>query len=375
MIAPLKDKKVAIVCDWLLGGGAERVVYELHNLFPKAPIYTAYCNSASQQKFKKATIYSSYMQRWPLAKLRKFLPVLRQHWFENLDLREYDLVISSSGAEAKGIRQLKPGAVHINYCHSPNHYYWIRHEEYLKHPGFGALDPVARVGLKLLVAPNRRWDFKAAQRPTYLVANSTCVQERIERYYQRESTVIHPPVDTKRFQPAKPVANKAGFVVAGRQTPYKKFDLAVAACSLANLPLLVIGEGPEHRRLKRLAGPSVRFANKVLDREIPTHFQQASGFIFPNEDDFGITPVEAMAAGTPVIAYKAGGALDYVVPGKTGVFFSEQTPEALADKLKDFRPATFTPSTLTRQAEQFSVERFRTQMQNFISRVMAERNA
>ena len=358
--------KVAIVCDWLVGGGAERVVLELHHLFPKAPIFTSHCNKASYEQFKGADIRVSYMQKFPFSVLRKFLPVLREKWFERLDLREYDLVISSSGAEAKGIKNLRHSALHINYCHSPTHYYWVRYYEYVQQPGFGIFNPIARVGLKLLVESRQRWDYRAAQRPKFMIANSTCVKDRIEQIYNRDSTVVHPPVDTKRFA-GKSQPERTGFVVAGRQTPYKRIDLAIEACNQANLPLTVVGDGPEHRKLKKMAGPTITFKTGVSDAQIAKYFQSAQAFIFPNEDDFGITPVEAMAAGTPVIALKLGGALDYVVPGLTGEFFLKQTPEALAETLQNFKSGSYDSAKITAHAAKFSIENFHKNMNEFLT--------
>lgn len=364
----MEGKKVAIVADWLVGGGSERVVYELHKMFPKAPIYAAYCNESSQKMFKNAEIHVSFMQKFPFSRLYKFLPILRQHWFENLDLKQYDLIISASGAEAKAVRS-RPDAVHISYCHSPTHYYWIRYDEYMKHPGFGILDPLARLGLRLLVKPNRRWDFGAAQHANFMIANSTEVQKRIEEFYDRESKVIHPPVDTRRFRLKSSSNTRSGFVIAGRQTPYKKIDLAVRACTLAGLPLVVVGSGPEHKKLRKIAGPTITFLTNVSDDNIAVHFQDAEAFIMPNEDDFGITPVEAMSAGTPVIAYRAGGALDYLIPGTTGEFFSEQTPEALAHVLENFKPEKYDHQKIMRHAENFSTEVFHKKMADFIKHV------
>ena len=357
--------KVAIVHDWLIGGGAERVVKALHEMYPEAPIYTAYCNDSSFEVFAGADIRTSYMQNFPFSKLRKFLPVLRQQWFERLDLREYDLVISSSGSEAKGVRRLKPGAKHICYCHSPTHYYWVRYEEYLKNPGFGKLlDPFARLGLKILVGINRRWDYKAAQRPDVMIANSTTVQERIKKFYKRDSVVIYPPVNTKLFE----LRNKKreGLVTAGRQTPYKRIDLAVAACTLANLPLKVIGSGPDHEKLVAMAGPTVEFLTDVTDAEMPAYFAEAKAFIMPNEDDFGITPVEALATGTPVVAFKAGGALDYILPGKTGMFFTHQGSQVLAGMLKEALNHPWKPHVISDQAQKFSVDSFKKSIQAVI---------
>ena len=364
--------RVAIIHDWLVGGGAERVVYELHKIYPDAPIYTAFCNKKSREYFKGADIRTGFMQKFPFSKLYKFLPIFRELWFERLDLTDYDLIISSSGAEAKGIKNIRPSALHINYCHSPTHYYWIRYYEYLQNPGFGIFDPIARIGLKLLIEKRQKWDYRAAQRPKYMIANSSCVKDRIEEIYNRESTVIHPPVDTHRFTSKMEdgkwkMENRSGFVIAGRQTPYKRIDLAVEACTKANLPLTVIGNGPDHKKLKKIAGPTITFLTNVSDKEIVKHFQNAKAFIFPNEDDFGITPVEAMSAGTPVIALKAGGALDYVIPGKTGEFFEKQTVEALVEILENFDPSKYNPKTISTHAENFSVEKFHKNITDFVA--------
>lgn len=342
-------KKVAIVHDWLIGGGAERVVLELHRMFPDAPIYTSYSTDEWRNKLDNKVV-TGYLQRLP--RLRKYIPFLRAYWFSNLNLRGFDLVISSSGAEAKGIK-VPDGTVHINYCHAPTHYYWSRYEEYLKHPGFGIFDPLARLGLKLLVWPMRRWDYKAAQRPHQMIANSTYTQDQIKKYYGRDSVVIHPPVDIESFLPEKAVSRR-GFVITGRQTPYKHFDLAVTACSKLNLPLTVIGTGPDHDKLKKLAGPSITFKGWVSQAEVIASLQSAEGFIFPGIDDFGISAVEAMAAGTPIIAFHGGGALDYVSEGNTGLFFKDQTVGSLADALQSFDASKFDPATIRQAAQKFS---------------------
>jgi glycosyltransferase involved in cell wall biosynthesis len=190
--------RVAIVHDWLYGGGAERVIYELHQLYPEAPIYTSYCSREWRDKLDNVVV-TGWLQHWPFNRLRKFIPFLRIWWFTHLDLSAYDLVISSSGAEAKGIKVPK-STLHINYCHAPTHYYWSRYDEYMSRPGFGIFDPLARLGLKLLVSPLRKWDFKAAQRPDYMIANSSHIQAEITKYYNRDSTVIFPPVNIERFQ-------------------------------------------------------------------------------------------------------------------------------------------------------------------------------
>ena len=353
--APLN---VAIVCDWLTGiGGAERVVLELHKLYPEAPIYTSQYDPAKIDWFSDADIRTTWLQRLP-KRFKKFLPLLRAWAFSRLDLSDYDLVISSSGAEAKGVKT-GPQTVHICYCHSPTHYYWVRRDEYLEHPGFPlGLNWLARVGLKLLLGPLKRWDYRAAQRPDFMIANSTHTQAMIKRYYRRESTVIHPPVDVERFTINGTPPLRHGFVIAGRQTPYKRFDLAIEACNELKVPLVVIGDGPEHRRLEKLAARNVTFLTNVNDNEIIDHFQSALGFIMPNMDDFGIVAVEAMAAGTPVIAYKKGGVLDYVEPGKNGLFFDKQTVKDLVVTLQIALEKSFNYQTIAADIQQFSTNNF-----------------
>ncbi len=368
-----QSPRVAIVHDWLIAGGAERVVLELHRMYPDAPIYTSYCSKRWRRELD-GMVRTGFLQYWPFSKLRKFVPFLRAWWFGWLDLREYDLVISSSGAEAKGIRRLKPGAKHVAYIHAPTHYYWSRYEAYLKNPGFGRFDWLARIGLKLLVGPLRRWDLKAAGRPDLLIANSTHTQQQIRKYYHRDADVIFPPVDVERFtieHERHGVPNvRRGFVITGRQTPYKRIDLAVRACSELGVPLIVIGKGPEHRRLKKMAGKTITFLTRVTDHELPHYLQSAEAFVFPGLDDFGIAPVEAMAAGTPVIAFRAGGALDYVVPGKTGEFFDDQTVGSLTSVLQAFNSNKYSSSEIKTHAFRFGPKQFQKNLHQAIKSIL-----
>lgn len=373
--------KVAIVCDWLLGtGGAERVVLELHKMFPKAPIYTSQYNSDPKiwygdKWFEDAEIRTGWLQKLPKS-LKKFLPVFRAWYFSRLDLSGYDLVISSSGAEAKFVKTKRAassgqraGAVHVSYCHAPTHYYWSRYEEYLKYPGFGALDPLARLALKLLVGPMRRLDYRAAQRPDHLIANSRYTRDQIKKYYGREAKVIHPPVDVERFaKHVQPVDRRHGFITAGRQTPYKKIDLAVEAANKFDEPLVVIGNGPQHRHLKWLAGRKITFLTNVGDEHMPEKFGQAKAFILPNADDFGIVAAEALAAGTPVIAYKEGGQTDYI-NSQNGIFFGEQTPESLTQAMQEFSKHSFSHSRIAEQAKKFSSVAFKKKILELINRL------
>lgn len=368
----IAKKKVAIVCEWLVGiGGAERVVLEVHRMFPDAPIYTSQYDLEKIDWFKDADVRTGWLQKLPTG-LKKFLPVLRAWYFSRLDLREYDLVITCNfGAEAKAVRT-KPGA-HICLCNAPSHYYWSRYESYMKDPGFPrGLNWLGRLGLKVLVAPMRRWDHKAAQNPDHMVAISSHIQKEIKKYYARDSEIIHPPVSVERFQTpnSKIQLPKKGFVIAGRQTPYKKIDLAVQACTKLGLLLAVIGDGPESHALRKLAGPTITFMGQLTDDEVALQFAAAEAFIFPGLDDFGITPVEAMAAGTPVIAYKGGGALDYVVPNKTGVFFERQTVESLVAALKQFDASKYSSGDIKKHAQTFSRHNFQKKLSHYITKTV-----
>jgi glycosyltransferase involved in cell wall biosynthesis len=365
----LKGLKVAIVHDWLVGGGAEKVVLAIHELFPDAPIYTSYCSDEWRKKLGSKVI-TGWLQYWPFSKLRKFLPVFRIWWFEHLDLTKYDLVISSSGnGEAKSVKRLKTGAKHICYCHSPTHFYWDKYDEYLKTPGFGIFSPLAKLGLKLLVKPLRKHDFKSAQRPDYFLANSFFIQNKIKQYYKRDSAVINPPVAVERFTPLPSTQSpipKHGFITVGRLNPYKRTDIIIKACNKLNIPLSVLGSGPEYKNLKKLAGPSITFNNHPTDKDIENGLAKSEAFLFASCEDFGITPVEAMASGLPVIAYQAGGALDYVVPGKTGVFFEHQTVNSLVEALKKFDASKFKPADSSAQAQQFSQQNFANKIMKFV---------
>lgn len=360
----LSNLKVAIVCDWLVGGGAERVVLELHNMFPEAPIYTSFATEEWRQKLD-GKVVTGWLQHWPFSKLRKFLPVLRIWWFRHINFDGYDLVISSSGnGEAKDIRVPK-STRHIIYCHSPTHYYWRHYDQYLDHPGFGLFDPLARLGLRLLVGPLRRRDYRAAQRPDKFIANSTHIQADIKQYYGRDSVVIHPPVATERFKDL-PNLSRHGFVTVGRQIPFKHLDILIAACNQLNLPLAVLGNGPEHDKLVKLAGPTIAFITGASDSDVASCLASAQAFLFAAEEDFGIAPVEALAAGTPVIAYKGGGALDYVVPGKTGEFFDHQTSDSLVVVLKSFDAKKYSAPAIKANATKFSAAVFRQKIIDFL---------
>jgi len=346
--------RVAIVHDWLVGGGAEKVVLELHHMFPDAPIYTSYATAEWRRRLG-GKVVTGWLQHF--GRLRKIMVLPRIWWFGHLKFDEFDLVISTSGnGEAFSIKT-GPHTLHVNYCHTPTHYYWRHYDQYLAHPGFGVFDPLARLGLKLLVGPLRRWDYRAAQRADVVIANSTHIQSDLQKYYDRESTVVFPPVDVARFAGAKS-PERRGFITTGRLATMKRVDLIVDVCTSLKLPLTVIGKGPAHDMLVKRAGPNVKLLGFVSDEELMAAVAGAEGFIFASYEDFGIAPIEAMAAGTPVLAYRAGGALDYIIPGKTGEFFDEQTLDSLTTALKTFDPGEYNSNDIKNAVQKFSIENF-----------------
>jgi len=385
------NPRVALVTDWIYGGGGELVVEEFHRIYPDAPIYTSYCSDEWRQRLNSKVV-TGYLQHPPFKQMRKFLPLLRQWWFAGLDLNNYDLIVSITGnGEAKFAHidrekwQMKNNLVnenlvndksymkkplHVSYCHTPVHFYWRHYSEYLDNPGF---KPVwlARLGLKALVGPLKRRDYAAAQKVDHFIANSSHISADIKKYYNRDSVTIYPPVNTSFFSQLLTTSSRLpkprlGFVIWGRHVPMKKIDIAIKACNQLQLPLTVIGSGPITAELKKLAGPTVTFAGRVSDTELAKLAASAEAFIFPSLEDFGIAPVEALAAGTPVIAYKAGGALDFVIPGKTGEFFTEQTVKSLVTALQNFKPRTYDHADISQFAEKFSAQNFKANVSRFI---------
>lgn len=361
--------KIAIVCDWLTNmGGAERVVLALHEAFPDAPIYTSVFTPETMSAFSGLDIRTTYLQKLPsyLRGRHQLFPLQRTQAFRKLDLREFDIIISSASAEAKAVIK-RPDAVHICYCHTPTRYYWSHYAQYLSAPGMGPLNPLMRVALPTLVRVMRKKDLQAVEGVDYFIANSSIVADRIKKYYGRDSFIIYPPVDMERFRHLDISAKRKGFIMLGRQVPYKRYDVAIEACNQLKLPLTLYGVGPDHKRLEQLAGPTIRFVEGASDKQVAQALTKAEGFIFPQEEDLGIVQIEAVAAGCPVIALAKGGALDIVVDGKTGVFFNQQNVQSLTAAIKRFQEHKFTPKVLQAHAEQYSKERFIDQVQGFVA--------
>ncbi|HEU5122292.1 MAG TPA: glycosyltransferase, partial [Candidatus Saccharimonadales bacterium] len=348
---PTKKPKIAIVCEFLfVMGGAERVVYALHEAFPDAPIYTAmYDKDRALPEFRDLDIRTTWLQNVPkkLRKLYKLFPTLQVKAFRDLDLSEFDIIITSSYLNANQVRKTRDDQVLISYCHTPARYYWSHYEEYRKNPGYGKLDPLIRLLIPLFVPHQRKLDYEAAQNVDIFIANSTETQQRIKKYYNKPSTVIFPPVETNRFEPARERDNF--YMTMGRQLPYKRYDLVVAACTKLGVPLKVFGNGPAHDQLVEIAGPTIEFRTDrfgdASDTELENALNHAKGWIYAAEEDFGIVQVEALAAGAPVIALGRGGTLDIVQDGESGVLFHEQTVDAIVDAIKKAEATTFLPGT------------------------------
>lgn len=354
--------KVAIVHDWLYGGGAEKVVGQLHQLYPDAPIYTGSTTDEWRRRLDDKVV-TGWPNWWPFNKLRKFMPLLLGWWFRTLDLRDYDLIIISTGnGEAKQIKKTGNAKI-VCYCHTPVHFYWRHYQQYVDQPGFDLLDPLARLGIRTLVKPLRKRDYRAAQKIDHWIANSTAIKADIKQFYDKRSIIIHPPVDVSRFDP---VTDKKDYLVTvGRLVPYKHTAVIIDACNQLQRKLVVIGRGPELSKLQRRAGPTVRFVTNASDEAVADYLARAHGFVFAAHEDFGITPVEALAAGTPVIAYRGGGALDYINT-QTGILFDEQTPDSLISALITFEENSFDQSRLIATANSFSQEKFRSNIRQFI---------
>ncbi len=350
------DLKVALVHPWLTNqGGSERVLDAFSQAFPGAPIHTSVYDRTALPVFADRDVRTSFLQSWPLSHRHQLFPLLRRRAFESFDLSGYDVVLTSDHCEAKGVLT-GPDTLHLAYIHTPTRYYWSDYQRYLANPGFGRLDPLVRLALPVLAGRMRQWDLAAAQRPDHLFANSRVVARRIEKYYRRDSEVLHPPVDINRF--STDAARGDHFVVVSRLIPYKSVELAVRACAELDLPLRVVGDGPERTRLESLAGPRTVFTGAVSDEQVATEYGQARAMIFPADEDFGLTPLEAMASGTPVLALARGGATETVVAGVTGDFFADQTVASLVEALRGFRPQDYDVAALRARAEQFSVESF-----------------
>ncbi|OGZ35398.1 MAG: hypothetical protein A3A94_00435 [Candidatus Portnoybacteria bacterium RIFCSPLOWO2_01_FULL_43_11] len=401
-----KDLKVALVHDYLVRfGGAERVVLALRKIFPEAPIYTLlYDEKKMGGFFRGAEIRTSFLQKFPkfLRKHYQVLAPLMPSAVETLDLREFDLVISSSSAFSKGL-VLRPKTVHVCYCHNPTRFLWdYSHEYQSRWPSLK----------KILFHYLRLWDKSAANRVDYFLANSKITALRIKKYYGREAKVIYPPVGMATRQmssgsvnfpqrgkftrglrslvalsdtmPARSASVPEGilpslqeqssveyFLIVSQLTPYKRIDLAIEAFNKLELPLVIIGEGKDRKRLESLAKENIKFLGFLPDEIISQYYQNCAAFIFSGEDDFGLAPVEAMSFGKPVLAYRAGGATETILEGMTGEFFDDLASESLADGVRRLKMnlKNYSPLVIKKRAEKFSEERFEKEIVEFADKI------
>jgi glycosyltransferase involved in cell wall biosynthesis len=387
--------KVAIVYDrvnkW---GGAERVLLALHEMFPQAPLFTSvYSKNRAKWAEVFPQIHTSFLQKIPFTKTRhELLPLFMPIAFESFNFDEYDLVISITSEAAKGIIT-KGKTKHICYCLTPTRYLWsgyqdyfgimnhesgIRHGNWRRIPGQTRHDTFRHL-TKPMINYLRKWDLVAAKRPDAIIGISKEVQRRIKDYYDRDSELVYPPVEVEsgkgKGQIPDHVRNDGSsvrdyFIVVSRLVPYKRVDLVIQTFNKLQMPLVIVGTGSEEKKLKKLAGSTIQFTGHIPDSELANYYTNAKAFIFPQEEDFGITAVEAQAHGVPVIAFKKGGALDTVIHGKTGMFFEEQTIESLEKAIKRLKDLRFKNYDLRKNARRFSKERFKSEFEEQVTNLL-----
>lgn len=355
--------KVAIVYDrvnkW---GGAERVLLALHEIFPEAPLYTAVYDPIGAPWAKVfPEIKTSFLQKFPFARSNhELLAPLMPLAFESFDFSGFDLVISVTSEAAKGIKT-KPGTLHICYCLTPTRYLWSHYNEYFKGRAFKAV-------AKLFINRLRKWDKMASQRPDKIIAISTEVKNRIKKYYDRESNIIFPPVNTSMIRINR-VDKRKHFLVVSRLVGYKKVDLVIETFNRLGYPLVIVGTGREEKKLKRMAGDNIKFAGQISENDLTMYYVGAKALVMPQEEDFGIVAVEAQGYGVPVIAYGKGGATDTVIDERTGILFDQQSVESLTKAIIRFEKMKFVVDNLYTNAKRFSKEIFKSNVLDLISKL------
>lgn len=354
---------IALVHDWLTGmRGGEKCLEVLCELYPTAPIHTlvAFPEQVSDT-IRRHEIRTSFLQRLPLVetRYRHYLPLFPTA-IERFDMQGFDLVVSSSHAVAKGIKPSE-GALHISYVHTPMRYVWDMFDQYFNVNTVGS---TKLAFIRLMAARIRRWDVRTSTRVHHFIANSAYVAERIQRIYNRDATVIHPPVETQRFSTS--YNNDGRFLIVSALVPYKRVDLAIQTANALQLPLRIIGDGPERLKLLQLAGPTVTIEGWQSDAEIEKAYATCRALLFPGEEDFGIVPVEAMACGKPVIAFGRGGATETVIEGLSGTLFTEQTVASMTEAIALFEHMDFDADGIRRHAESFDRSVYTEKMDDYI---------
>jgi len=361
--------KLALVHDYLTQyGGAERVLQAFEDVFPKSPIYTLlYDEKTMKDFFRPDKIKTSFMQRLPFAAghhrgFLLFMPMA----IEQFDFSKYNVVVSDSASYAKGVIT-NPETLHICYCHTPLRYAWDDSQKYIKE------FPVSRLiksVLPILMSYIRIWDRQASKRVDKFIANSGFVASRIKKYYKKDAHVIYPPVDVSFFDNNEKPGDY--FLMVGRLISYKKFDLGIRAFNKLGLPLKIVGSGPELKKLKKISADNIEFLGELRGEDVKKVYAGSRALIFPQEEDFGLVSVESMAAGRPIIAFKAGGALEIIKEGVSGVFFDEQTEESLVGAVKKFENMKFDASIIKREAKKFDKEEFKKKIKDFVDKSYAE---
>lgn len=372
-ILKLKNPKIALAHDFLTSfGGAERVLMSLHNIYPEAPIYTLLYDKDKMQKyFPNAKIRPSFLNKFPvfLKRRKKYLLPFFSTATETFDLRDFDAVISSSNSFVKGIIT-KPKTIHICYCHAPSRFLWDWYFNYLDENRIKWIKKIFAVPFLHYL---RMWDKSASERVDYFIANSSNTADKIKKFYGKDSAVIYPPVSVDEFKAKEKnekakIKTKDYFLIISRLSAYKNIDIVVEAFNKLELPLVVIGDGGEKNRLKKIAKKNIEFPGFLPDEELARYYQNCQAFIFPTEDDFGIAPVEAMFFGKPVLAYRKGGALETIAEGITGEFFDDPIPEIVADGVRRIKNnyENYNSETIRKHAEKFSQKRFERDIKEFI---------
>ncbi|MBW6440861.1 glycosyltransferase [Patescibacteria group bacterium] len=368
-----KKPKIALVHDFLTYfGGAEQVLKSLHRLYPEAPIYTLlYDGKRMKQYFPDAKIQVSFLNKLPkfFRKRKKYLLPLMPTAVETFDLRDFDLVISSSSSFAKGIIT-KPKTIHICYCHTPTRFLWDWHLNYLKE---NKIRGIKKVLILPIIHYMRMWDKSASERVDYFIANSKNTARRIKKFYGMKSEVIYPPCDMGKVKSDdKEKKNTEDyFLIVSRLSPYKKIDIAVEAFNKLDLPLIIIGDGEDRERLENMAEKNIKFLGFQDEKKLAEYYQNCQAFIFPGEDDFGITLIEAMSYGKPVLAYRKGGLKETMIEGVTGEFFDDPISEILADGVRRLKNnyKNYNCEVIKRQATKYSRENFENEIRKFVSNI------
>lgn len=354
---------IAIVHDWLTNmGGAERLIINFKEIYPNAPIYTSLYNPDKlDNELKNIDVRTSFLQKIRSANKnhQKYFPLMPMA-FENFDLNKFDVVLSSSTSCAKGI-VTNPNTMHVCYCNSPMRYGW---EFYYEYSNDSNMNKIKKKLLKYLMNYMRIWDVVSSNRVDYFIANSENVAKRIWKHYRRESVVIHPAVRCNLFNISD--VDEEYFFIVSRLVPYKRIDLAVEAFNELGLPLIIVGDGPEREKLEKMANGNIKFLGRQSDEVIKEHYSKCRAFIFPGEEDFGITPLEAQASGRPVIAYGKGGALETIIENETGIFFEEQTKNSLINAIKTFEGLQFDKELIRKHSLKFDESMFKEKIKRFV---------